>query len=191
MSDIFNEQEFLAQDMFDRYRMRPEVDYEPDAAYELATVMQGKEPEVEFRQTPDYDQQLENFERSMPKTLYAMLKGLVQGELGLGGDIEQLFKSAKVAGQSYFGDEKTAEEYDQMLQDLENTSMPTTKQVKEKFDQYFPASEGFEASERIGEYLGPGATILGAAKLLKSLFKKEKGALAAGSISTKGVENDD
>lgn len=190
MADIFDLDEFTRQDVYSKYGIRLDADYEPDPFYKLEEQVTGKEPEVAFRETPMYDQQLENIERSLPKTLYSLLKGMVQGEIGIGGDIEQLLTAAKVAGQAYFGDEKNEEEYDALMAQLEqDTLFPTTQDVKESIEPTVPAMEGFEASERIGELISPGATLLAGMKLLKGLFKPNKGAALA--VSTKeGLEND-
>jgi hypothetical protein len=52
-----------------------------------------------------------------------------------------------------------------------------------------PPAEGFEASEKIGEIISPGVTILAGMKLLKALFKPNKGAALA--VTTKeGLNND-
>lgn len=190
MADIFDLDEFTRQDVYSKYGIRLDADYEPDPFYKLEEQVTGKEPEVAFRETPMYDQQLENIERSLPKTLYSLLKGMVQGEIGIGGDIEQLLTAAKVAGQAYFGDEKNEEEYDALMAQLEqDTLFPTTQDVKESIEPTVPAMEGFEASERIGELISPGATLLAGMKLLKGLFKPNKGAALAGSTK-EGLEND-
>ena len=189
MADIFDPDEFTRQDAYSKYGIRLDANYEPDPYYQLEQNITGKEPEVAFRETPLYDQQIENIQKSLPKTLYSLLKGMVQGEVGIGGDIEQLLKSANIAGQAYFGDEKNAEEYEAMIQSLEQTVFPTTADVKSSLETVVPPVEGFEASEKIGEIISPGATILAGMKLLKALFKPNKGAALA--VTTKeGLNND-
>lgn len=191
MADIFDPDEFTKQDVYSKYGVRLDADYEPDPFYKLEENITGKAPEVAFRETPIYDQQLENIQRSLPKTLYSLLKGMVQGEVGLGGDIEQLLTAAKVAGQAYFGDEKNEEEYNALMAQLEqDTFLPTTQQVKKGMEPTVPAMEGFEASEKIGEYLSPGITLLAGMRFLKSLFSPIKGTGATFAATKEGLEND-
>jgi len=190
MAELFDLDEIINQGIMDEYRIGKKDKYKPDALYRLEQQVTGKEPEVAFRETPMYDQQLENIQKSLPKTLYSLLKGLVQGEVGMLGDIEGIGRSANVAGQAYFSDPNNEAEYDALMSQLEEeTLFPTTEDVKKSVDKYVPAMEGFEASERIGELISPGATLLAGMKLLKGLFKPNKGAALA--VSTKeGLEND-
>ena len=190
MADIFDPDEFTRQDAYSKYGIRLDANYEPDPYYQLEQNITGKEPEVAFRETPMYDQQLKNIQKSLPKTLYSLLKGLVQGEVGMLGDMENFAQSANVAGQAYFADPENEAEYEALMAQLEKeTLFPTTEDVKKSVDKYVPAMEGFEASERIGELISPGVTLLAGMKLLKGLFKPNKGAALA--VSTKeGLNND-
>lgn len=192
MAEIFDIEEIKDQEIYEQHTIRPRAEYKPDPFYKIQQAATGKEPEVAFRETPMYDQHLENIQKSLPKTLYSLLKGMVQGEVGLPGDIEDIAQSANVAGRAYFADPKNEAEYEALMAQLEKeTLFPTTEEVKESMDKYVPTMEGFESSEKIGEYLSPGVMLLAGMRLLKNLFKQQKTGGAAFAATTKeGLEND-
>lgn len=190
MSDLFDLDEYTDYVIEEEYGIRPSKKkmsrdemYPPQTTADVISSQQ----EVAFRETPAWDQYMEEMQKSKPRALYSLIKGMTQGEIGLGGDAENISKTIK----AYFADPKTEEEVNQVIADLESdTFLPTTAEAKVLVENIAPALEGYEGSEKLGEMLSPGALLAGALKLFNKLLRPEKGAIAAATLTNDKANQD-
>ena len=190
MSDLFDLDEYTDYVIEEEYGIRPSKKkmsrdemYPPQTSADVISSQQ----EVAFRETPVWDQYMEEMQKSKPRALYSLIKGITQGEIGIGGDIEDISKTIK----AYFSDPKTEEEVNQVIADLEsNTFLPTTAEAKVLVENIAPELEGYRGSEKLGEMLSPALLLGGALKLFNKLLRPEKGAIAAVTLTNDKANQD-
>lgn len=169
MAELFDIEEFKNQRIYEKYSIKPSDEYEPDTAYQEYVAKEGKAPEVAFQEQPIGRSFHEELNKLPLSALANFFRGMGEAEVGIAGDVEQLYKYAK----AYFADPQNEEEYNALISALEEpTTFPTTEDVAKKTGEYIGERPSeFYGAQKTGEILAPGVLVAKLLGLLRTALK--------------------
>lgn len=137
---------------------------------------------------PSEDEEAKDQFGAIVKSGYATVKGAVQGELGILGEIEHLWNGLT----SIYNTPEGKSKVDSFLEGLSKESkLPDTERMKAMLNKVMPeVDKEYQIAEGIGEVVAPGALLTGiAAKGAKALKKSKGAAIVAPAVEVKEKAN--